>query len=292
VIGGYGGQLPHPRHGEEDLVTGQADAKRAVIDTSAAQPARRYNYWLGGKDHFAADRVSGDEMAAAYPAVRVTAIENRRFLKRATRFLTAECGIRQFLDIGTGLPTADNTHEVAQRIAPESRVVYVDNDPMVMVHARALLTSTPEGRTAYLEDDLRYPESILASADLHETLDLNQPVGLMLVAVLHFVHGDGAAQRVVDKLLDALPSGSYIVASHSTYDLAPAEMVEAWEKLVAAGKVDIWTRQRAEFAALFDGLELVEPGVVPVSQWRDEDEPEPRPALADVAMWSAVARKP
>jgi hypothetical protein len=271
---------------------GQADAKRTVIDTSAAQPARRYNYWLGGKDHFAADRASGDEMAAAFPSIRVTAIENRRFLQRATRFLTAECGIRQFLDIGTGLPTADNTHEVAQRIAPASRVVYVDNDPMVMVHARALLTSTPEGRTAYLEDDLRYPESILASAELHETLDLNQPVGLMLVAVLHFIQGDGAAQPIVEKLLDALPSGSYLVATNATYDLSPPEVIERWEKLVDAGKVDIWTRPRAEFTALFTGLDLVEPGVVPVSEWRAEDEPGPRPALSDVAMWAAVARKP
>jgi hypothetical protein len=163
---------------------------------------------------------------------------------------------------------------------------------MVMVHARALLTSTPEGRTAYLEDDLRYPESILASAELHETLDLNQPVGLMLVAVLHFVHGDGAVRPIVGKLLDALPSGSYLVASHSTYDLAPAEAVERWEKLVAAGKVDIWARRRAEFTALFDGLDLVEPGVVPVSEWRAQDEPAPRPDVSDVALWSAVARKP
>jgi hypothetical protein len=268
------------------------DAKRTAIDTSVAHPARRYNYWLGGKDHFAADRASGDEMAAVFPTIRETAVENRRFLQRATRFLTAECGIRQFLDIGTGLPTADNTHEVAQRIAPDARVVYVDNDPMVMVHARALLTSTPQGRTAYLEDDLRQPRSILASADLHETLDLNKPVGLMLVAVLHFVQGEGAALPIVRTLLDALAPGSYLVATNATYDLPEPEVVERWKKLVEAGKVDIWSRPREEFAALFDGLELVEPGVVPVSQWRDDDEPRPRPDPADIAMFAGVARKP
>jgi hypothetical protein len=284
-----------PRHGEEDLVSGQAtgnDPKRTAIDTSVAHPARRYNYWLGGKDHFAADRASGDEMAAVFPTIRETAIENRRFLQRATRFLTAECGIRQFLDIGTGLPTADNTHEVAQRIVPATRVVYVDNDPMVMVHARALLTSTSEGRTAYLEDDIRQPKSILTSADLHETLDLNQPVGLMLVAVLHFVPGEGAARPIVRTLLDALPSGSYLVASHSTYDLPPPEVVRRWKLLVEAGKVDIYSRPRAEFTALFDGLDLVEPGVVPVSEWRAAEEPQPRPDPRDIAMFAAVARKP
>jgi hypothetical protein len=269
-------------------VTGQ----RAAIDTSVPHPARRYNYWLGGKDHFAADRASGDEMAAVFPTIRETAVENRRFLQRATRFLTAECGIRQFLDIGTGLPTADNTHEVAQRIAPESRVVYVDNDPMVMVHARALLTSTREGRTAYLEDDLRQPKSILASAELHETLDLNQPVGLMLVAVLHFIQGEGAAQPIVRTLLDALAPGSYLVATNATYDLPPPHVVDRWKRLVEAGKVDIWSRPREEFAALFDGLELVEPGVVPVSEWRAHDEPGPRPDPADIAMFAAVGRKP
>ncbi len=268
------------------------DPKRAAIDTAVAHPARRYNYWLGGKDHFAADRTSGDEMAAVFPTIRETAIENRRFLQRATRFLTGECGIRQFLDIGTGLPTADNTHEVAQRIAPDSRVVYVDNDPMVMVHARALLTSTAEGRTAYLEDDIRQPKSILTSADLHETLDLNRPVGLMLVAVLHFVPGEGAALPIVRTLLEALPSGSYLVASHATYDLPPPEVVERWKLLVEAGKVDIYSRPREEFAALFDGLELVEPGVVPVSEWRAGTEPPPRPRVSDIAMFAAVARKP
>jgi hypothetical protein len=281
--------------GREAQVTGHTadrDAKRRVIDTTVAQPARRYNYWLGGKDHFAVDRASGDEMAEAFPTTRITAIENRRFLQRATRFLAGEAGIRQFLDIGTGLPTADNTHDVAQAVAPESRIVYVDNDPMVMVHARALLTSTPEGRTAYLEDDLRYPESILASREVRETLDLSRPVGLMLVAVLHFIPGEGAAAPIVRTLLDALAPGSYLVATNTTYDLPSPEAVARWEKLVATGRVDLWARPRAEFAALFDGLDLVEPGVVPVSEWRAENEPQPRPDPADVPMWAAVGRLP
>jgi hypothetical protein len=265
--------------------------QNTAIDTTVAHPARRYNYWLGGKDNFAADRASGDELERMFPKVRLGALANRALLQRATRFLAAECGIRQFLDIGTGLPTADNTHEVAQRVAADSRVVYVDNDPMVMVHARALLTSTPEGATAYLQDDIRRPESILRSAELNATIDLTRPVGLMLVAVLHFVPGPGAALPIVRELMDGLAPGSYLVATNATYDLPPPDVVERWETLVAAGKVDIWSRPRAEFAALFDGLDLVEPGVVPVSRWRDETEPPPRPDPADIAMFAAVGRK-
>src|SRR4029453_885555 len=173
----------------DPAASGPARTGYAQIDTSVPHPARRYNYLLGGKDNFAADRAAGDELARMFPTVRIAAVENRRFLQRATRFLTEEAGIRQFLDIGTGLPTADNTHEVAQRIAPDSRVVYVDNDPMVMAHARALLTSTPQGRTTYIEADLRSPEAILADPELRETLDLGEPVALMLVAVLHFIDG-------------------------------------------------------------------------------------------------------
>jgi len=219
-------------------------------------------------------------------------VENRRFLRRATRFLAAECGIRQFLDIGTGLPTADNTHEVAQAVAPSSRIVYVDNDPMVMTHARALLTSTPQGRTAYLEEDLREPESILDSPVLRETIDLTRPVGLMLVAVLHFIRGEGAAAPIVRTLVDALAPGSYLVATNTTYDLSPPDVVARFDRLVSTGRADMWARPRAEFTALFDGLELIEPGVVPVSEWRAGHEPPPRPDPAEVAMFGAVGRKP
>jgi hypothetical protein len=262
------------------------------IDTSVPHPARRYNYLLGGKDNFAADRASADQLVAYHPTVRTTAIENRRFLRRAVRYLAGECGIRQFLDIGTGLPTADNTHQVAQAVAPEARVVYVDNDPMVMVHARALLTSTPEGATSYIEDDLRHPGRILRRTELHNTLDMEQPVALMLVAVLHFIVGDGAATPIVRRLVDALAPGSYLVISSSTDDFAAsAEQAAAYKDLVLAGKIDIWPRPMAEFEEQFEGLELVEPGIVPVAEWRAEGEPEPRPSPRDVSMYGGVARK-
>ncbi|MFI7542326.1 SAM-dependent methyltransferase [Actinoplanes sp. NPDC049599] len=261
------------------------------IDPTKAHPARRYNYWLGGKDNFAADRASGDELERLFPKVRLGALANRALLQRATRFLAAEAGIRQFLDIGTGLPTADNTHEVAQRHAPESRIVYVDNDPLVMVHARALLDSSPGGRTAYLQADLNDPESILADPVLHDTLDLKQPVGLMLIAVLHFIHGHGAAEPIVRRLLDALPPGSYLVATHATSDFGTPEQQALYQQLIAQGKSDVWTRGREEFAGLFAGLELVEPGVVPASEWRPAAHAE-IPARSDINIWSAVGRKP
>jgi S-adenosyl methyltransferase len=268
------------------------EGKLDAIDTTVAQPARRYNYWLGGKDNFAVDRESGDIIAKTFPTIRLAAIENRRFLQRATRFLAAEAGVRQFLDIGTGLPTADNTHEVAQRIAPESRVVYVDNDPMVMTHAQALLTSSPEGRTAYIEGDLREPESILDDPALRDTIDLDQPVGLMLVAVLHFIHGEGAAEAIVGSLLDRLAPGSFLVASNATKDFATPMGETVYKAMVASGKLDMWLRTRAEFAQVFDGLELVEPGVVICSEWRAEDEPKPRPQPAEISVYGGVGRKP
>ena len=261
------------------------------LDPNVAHPARRYNYWLGGKDNFAADRASGDALEKLFPKVRDGALANRAQLRRATGFLTGEAGIRQFLDIGTGLPTADNTHEVAQRLAPESRIVYVDNDPLVMVHARALLNSSPQGRTAYIEADLNHPGSILADPVLRETLDLTQPVGLMLIAVLHFIHGHGAAQPIVQELLAALPSGSYLVATHATSDFGTPEQQALYQQLVEQGKSDVWTRPKDEFAGLFEGVELVEPGIVPASEWR----PEPGaviPERSDINIWTAVGRKP
>ncbi|MCY1144298.1 SAM-dependent methyltransferase [Actinoplanes sp. Pm04-4] len=266
-------------------------AASAGLDPTVPHPARRYNYWLGGKDNFAADRASGDELQKHFPKVRLGALANRALLQRAARFLAAEAGIRQFLDIGTGLPTADNTHEVAQRVAPEARIVYVDNDPLVMVHARALLNSSPEGRTAYIEADLNHPADILGHPALRETLDLDRPVGLMLIAVLHFIHGDGAAQPIVRELIDALPSGSYLVATHATSDFGTPEQQALYQQLIAQGKSDVWTRSKEEFTALFDGLELVEPGVVPASEWRPEPGAE-IPARSDINVWTAVGRKP
>ena len=264
-----------------------------LLDTSVPHSARRYNYWLGGKDNFAADRESGDQIAAVFPTIRTMARENRGFLRRATRYLTAEAGVRQYLDSGTGLPTADHTHEVAQAIAPESRIVYVDNDPLVMVHARALLTSTPEGATTYLEADLLDPERILDHPDVRATLDFDAPVGLMLVAVLHFLADDTEARGVVTRLLDALPSGSYLVASNATMDFPSATADGGgYTAMLTSGKADVWPRDRERFGAFFDGLELVEPGITCVSDWRAEDEEQPRPDPADVGVYGAVGRTP
>ncbi|GIJ44503.1 hypothetical protein Val02_13890 [Virgisporangium aliadipatigenens] len=260
------------------------------IDTSVAHPARRYDYWLGGKDNFQADRDSGDQIAKLYPGIRTAAVENRRFLRRAVTYLTREAGIRQFLDIGTGIPTADNTHEVAQRIAPDARIVYVDNDPIVLAHARALLRSSKEGRTAYLDADLRDPDRILADADLRDTLDLTRPVGLMLIAVLHFVTDEEEPYAIVRRLLDALPPGSHLALSHGTLDFIPPEVKAA---AAASGmRSDMYGRTRDEVARFLDGLEIVEPGIVAVPEWRGEEEPAPRPAPGEVSVYGAVARKP
>lgn len=265
--------------------------REPVIDTSVQHPARRYNYFLGGKDHFAADRRAGDELEKVLPTIRVGVRANRGFLQRAVRELAAGAGVRQFLDIGTGLPTAENTHEVAQAVAPESRIVYVDNDPLVLAHARALLTSSDEGATAYLEADLNNPAAILRDPQLRETLDLTRPVALMLVAVLHFIPGRGRALPIVAELMAALPAGSFLVATHATQDFMPPEQAAAYQRMLDEGRSDVWTRSREEFTTLFDGLEIVEPGVVPPSEWRPAAGAQ-IPDRADVAVWSAVGRKP
>jgi S-adenosyl methyltransferase len=270
---------------------GRMVSRENSIDTSVPHPARRYNYWLGGKDHFAADRESGDAIAAAFPIVVELARANRAFLRRAVRFV-AGSGVRQFLDIGTGLPAPDNTHEVAQRVAPESRVVYVDNDPIVLVHARALMAGDPRGRTAYLEADLRDPEAILRHPALRDTLDLDRPVGLLLVAILHFVHDDKQAADVVARLLAALPAGSHLVLSHGTMDLSSPAGVAAYEKMFAAGGTDVRARTREAVAGYFAGLEIVEPGIVPVSDWRPEDPAADRPVSDDLGIYGVVGRKP
>ncbi|SDT58398.1 SAM-dependent methyltransferase [Actinoplanes derwentensis] len=264
----------------------------AGLDTTTAHPARRYNYWLGGKDHFPADRASGDMIESVHPTVRLSALENRGFLQRAVRFLAEEARIGQFLDIGTGLPTADNTHEVAQRRMPHARVVYVDNDPMVGVHARALLSSTPEGRTRYIEEDLRNPAAILADPQLKEILDLEQPVALILIAVLHFIKDTTEARDVVRELLAALPSGSYLAASNFTLDFTPPEKAAVARDMIAKGRSDAHPRTRAEFAGFFTGLGLIGPGVVPVSEWLPEVPAHQRPSPAEIGIYGAVGRKP
>jgi hypothetical protein len=263
------------------------------IDTSKAHPARMYDYLLGGKDNFAADREAIGALLKAVPNARTGARENRAFLGRAVRYLVAEAGVRQFLDIGSGLPTANNVHEVAQAIAPETRVAYVDNDPIVMAHARALLTSHPDGKTAYIHADLHDPDAILNHPSVRGTLDFGQPIALVLMAVLHFFPAQDNPAGIVATLLAALPPGSYLVASHVTADYNdPASAADGVQAVQRAG-VPILTRTADEFADLaLAGLELVPPGLVPVSEWRPDAKSGLLPQPAEVAYYGAVAVKP
>jgi hypothetical protein len=263
------------------------------IDTSVAHPARRYNYWLGGSDNFEADRISGDALAAAFPPIKIAAIENRRFLGRAVTYLVKEAGIRQFLDIGTGIPSADNVHEVAQSLAPESRVVYADNDPIVLAHASRLLASTPAGgATTYIHADLHEPESILGNADLRRTLDLSRPVALMLIWVLHFFEDADDPYGKVATLTDALAPGSHLVISHATADFMPPDMKNAITTTYARNRSrdPFQMRDKAAFARFFDGMELVSPGIQSISEWRNDDPPDQRVSTVDTSSYGAVAR--
>ncbi|MEV8511284.1 SAM-dependent methyltransferase [Dactylosporangium sp. NPDC051484] len=262
-------------------------AQAPVIDTTVPHPARRYNYWLGGKDNFAADRESGDKIAAVYPPIRTAAIANRRFLERSVAFL-AEAGVRQFLDIGTGIPVSPNTHEIAQAIVPDARVVYVDNDPIVLSHARALLTSAPGGMTAYIDADMRDPEALLRDESLRGVLDLTRPVAILLVSVLHFVPD---AEAVVRPLLDAVPEGSYIALTHLSKDLLTPEVAAQTDAVNQRAGVDMWFRGRGEVEHLVDGLEIVPPGIVPVAQWRPIDDPAERPSPLEASLFAVIARK-
>ena len=257
----------------------------AGIDAAVPSTARMYDYYLGGKDNFMADREAAAKVLANFPAMRTTARENRAFLRRAVTYLAGEVGIRQFLDIGTGIPAADNTHEVAQRTAPDSRVVYVDNDPIVLVHARALLTG---GSTAYLEADLRDPDSILAQ--LPAVLDLHMPVALLLISILQFLTDDDDPYAVVADLLSALPAGSYLVISHATGDFLPTGTGTTGERIYDAAGIPLQLRGHEEISRFFEGCELVSPGLTPISEWRAEAEPQPRPARAEAALYGAVAR--
>jgi hypothetical protein len=261
------------------------------LDTSKPHTARMYDYYLGGKNHFAADREAAEKALASMPYGRTAAREGRAFLGRAVRYLAAEAGIRQFLDIGTGLPTANAVHEVAQSIAPSARVVYADNDPLVLAHARALLTSSPQGRTAYIQADLREPEAILSDPVTREVLDFSQPIALMLVAILPFVPDEFNPAQIIATLLDALPSGSYLAASHGTSEYDPVG-TGAVERAYREAGLPAQFRDSDEFARLaFCGLELVPPGVVLVSEWRADGEGL-RPAPAEVNAYAGVARKP
>ncbi|MFJ6211754.1 SAM-dependent methyltransferase [Streptomyces sp. NPDC092296] len=266
-----------------------AGAEPVDLRTDRPHSARMYDYWLGGKTNFDPDRALGEMFERQIPGIRSMARENRRFLGRAVRYLAAEGGIRQFLDIGTGIPTEGNTHEVAQAVAPESRVVYVDNDPIVLAHARALMADGEHGRTAYIDADLRDPGAILAHPELTGTLDLSQPVGLTLVAVLMLIADRDDPWGLVRQLLDALAPGSYIAVSHPGSDFDPAAMRQIAD---AAGHdgMTLVPRTQEEVARFFGDWELVDPGVVPVMGWRPDGEPPADPAAA--YYWSGVARKP
>jgi S-adenosyl methyltransferase len=258
-----------------------------AIDTSVAHPARVYDYWLGGKDNFAADREAAERVLAVSPGLRWRIQANRRFLARAVRYLAGDAGIRQFLDIGTGIPSANNTHQVAQEVTPGARIVYVDNDPIVLSHAQALLTSGPEGATQYVDGDVRKPGPIIESAA--ETLDFSQPVALMLIGVLHLIQDSEDPWGLVAWLMAQLPSGSYLAISHPAIDIAPGQ-AEAQRRYNERVSTPQTLRDRGQVARFFEGLELVEPGLVYVHTWRP-GEFDTAPPDATSA-WGAVARKP
>ncbi len=251
--------------------------------------ARIWNYWMGGKDNYEADRAAGDAYAEVYPDIVTIAKQCRQFLIRAVRFLAGEAGIHQFLDIGTGLPTMENTHEVAQQVAPESRIVYVDNDPLVLVHARALLTTSPEGVTAYIDADLRDPDTILAAAA--RTLDFTQPIGLMLLGILGHIDDDDEARSIVRRLLDALPAGSYLTICDGTNDLFEAG-VEAQRRYNASGAMPYRLRSAQQIADFFEVTELVEPGVVSCPLWRPDPVDVRRGLPAEMDQVAGMGRKP
>jgi len=264
----------------------------AEIDITKAHPARTWDYYLGGKDNFAADREVADQVIAAWPGMRVSARENRKFIGRAVHYLAGEAGIDQFLDIGSGLPTASNVHEVAQAINPAARVVYVDNDPLVLTHARALLTSSAAGKCAYIQADLREPKKILSDPVTQETLDFTRPIGLILAAVVHFLVPEDEPKRIITALLDALPPGSYLVASHGSTEYGTQEEADVVLGIIQAGGVRVEPRSSHDFGHLvFDGLELVAPGVVLLPEWRPAADGAPRPGGREVGANAGVARK-
>lgn len=261
------------------------------LATGRAHGARIYDYILGGKDNYAIDREAGNASLQVWPSLRIHMHANRSFMHRVARYLVSEKGIRHFLDIGTGIPTPPNLHEVVQQIAPESRVVYVDNDPIVLAHARALMDSTPEGRTAYIQADMRDPDKIISAPALRETLDLNEPVGLTVIAMVHFIEDNDEAYRVVRSVVDTLPSGSYVALAVATDDFAPEMLARVQQEYRARGET-LKFRTREQTERFFDGLELEEPGVVQIHKWHPDPVEVGETDDADVAMYGAVARKP
>ncbi|MET0426588.1 MAG: SAM-dependent methyltransferase [Actinoplanes sp.] len=258
------------------------------VNINVPHSARIYDYWLGGKDNFAVDRAVGEAMIKAIPGMRYMAGENRKFVHRVARDLVVEEGITQFLDIGTGIPTRPNLHEIAQKITPEARVVYVDNDPIVLVHARALMMSSDQGRSEYISADIRDPRSILNEPVLKDTLDLTKPVGLTLIAILMLLSDADDPWAAVAALRDAMPSGSCLAITHPTADFAPEAVETAVQAATDAG-MTLVARTHDAVQRLFGDWELLEPGLVPVSSWRPDTEVE-KPEAA--YYWAGVARKP
>jgi hypothetical protein len=266
-------------------VSGSGD-ESVLFDTSVAHVARVYDYWLGGKDNFAADRAAGDQAISAFPDIPLSARANRAYLARVVRFLAGDAGIRQFLDIGTGIPTGNHTHQVAQSVAPDCRVVYVDNDPVVLSHARTLLTSDPAGATEYIDADLNDPQKILDGAA--RLLDFRRPAAVMLMAILQHIDDEHDPYAIVAALMDALPAGSYLAISHPASDIdaeAMAKMAGVLNKMMAE---KVTFRDRIAVSGFFTGLELVAPGLVQASKWRPASELE---AASPAALWAGVARK-
>jgi trans-aconitate methyltransferase len=273
---------------------GESSGPETELDlhTDRAHGARIYDYVLGGKDNYALDREAADAAMTTFPSLQISMRANRSFMHRVGQFLAAECAISQFLDIGTGIPTSPNLHEVVQAIAPHTRIVYTDNDPIVLAHARALMTTTTQGRTSYIQADLRDPDTILAAPQLAATLDLDEPVALIAIAVLHFIEDDDEAHRVLRRLLDALPSGSYLAVSTATGDFDPEGTATVEQAYRDRGEV-LQHRTKSQVERFFDGLELVEPRVVQVHKWRPDDLATNLVKRdADVALYGGVARKP
>ncbi|MEU8310612.1 SAM-dependent methyltransferase [Actinomadura sp. NPDC048955] len=268
---------------EPDNTSG--DGCESSINADVPHSARTWNYWIGGKDHFPVDQQAGDDYAQAFPGIVPLARAGRDFIGRVVAYLTLDGGVRRFLDIGTGLPADDNTHQVAQRAAPDSRVVYVDNDPLVLVLGRALTSSSPEGSADYLDGDLRDPEQVLAGA--RQFLDFLEPIALMLMGVMGYIPDDDTAHAIVDALLDALPPGSFLALYDGT--ATDQAFIDAQRSYDATGAAPYRLRLPEEIAAFFTGLDLIDPGVVPLPHWR----PDPSPIPPDtVEAYGGVARKP
>ena len=259
--------------------------ERTVLDTGVPHIARVYDYWLGGKDNFAADREVGDQVLATGNAVTENVRANRAFLGRAVRYLAAEAGVRQFLDIGTGLPSVDSTHEVAQRIAPASRIAYVDNDPIVLAHARALLTSHPDGATCYIHADARDTATVLAEAA--RVLDFDRPVAVMMVGLLHCIPDEDDPAGLVATVLDAVPPGSYLTVSQPAADIHTEVMASTAAVMRALMPQKITYRTREQVARFLDGVELLEPGLVSAPHWRPAPGADPTPR----SVWAGMGRK-